>query len=59
MVGSAVKGQQVTRRLPHPAFGAIALNCAADLTGRRKAHADTGIVVGPTQRLNRYGAARQ
>jgi hypothetical protein len=52
-------GQQLSRRFAHSAFGAVALHGAADLAGRREAHADARTVVQPTQDLDRHTAARQ
>jgi hypothetical protein len=54
-----MQGEEQARRFAHPAFGAIALNRAADLAGRCEAHADAGAVVGPAQRLDRHTGARQ
>ena len=53
-----MKGRHQSRRLAHPAFGAISLDRAADPLGRGEADADQALAILAIPRLGDQGAAR-
>jgi hypothetical protein len=54
-----MKGQDEARGLAQAAFGAVALDGAADLLGGGEAHPDGGVIVGALAHLDEHGPARQ